>query len=657
VNLKYKHEIKKNNSALRENNVIRILLIEDNLNDSKLVTEVLENEKKVKFQVIHVRKFFNALNDLDETGFDLILLDLSLPDVQGLDTLRQTIIAVPDTPVIALTDHNGEEIGLQAVRAGAQDYLAKESNIRYLLVRSILYAIERKKFEEELTRNKLQYKSVFDNLSEGILQFTANNEIINANSAMINMLGYYSVEDLTGLNLADDIFQNSDDLINILGSYKKNEIIGNYPVSWKKKDGSFIQVQLHSLTNNNFKNFDYYEVIVENVTHQKNLEMEIQQSQKLDSIGNIAGGISHDLNNLLMAITMNLYLIEHKIPKDHPAQENLHETNAVVKQASELTGKILTFSRKKPLESKFYNLSTIISDFAKTLKRIIEANIEINFIYEHTLDSVKCDRTQIERVLLNLFVNARDAMPNGGILTLKTSNINFDKNHKYPNVRPGNYICVEISDTGTGIPPEAQEKIFEPYFTTKETGKGTGMGLSVVYGIIQNHKGFINFSSNKNGTAFFIFLPVVEVSRAEIDKSSREITGKADLKPVNNSLVNILLIEDNQNIQESIAKFLISKGFKVFSASEGLEALQIFQENKDEINLIFTDLVLPKKSGLEIYREIKAVNPQMRFLFTSGYSSPPQETIDFINDNQLNYIQKPYVPETLINKIHSIAKS
>lgn len=634
--------------------VIRVLLIEDNSDDFEMIKEVLENEKKVIFELIHVRKFFNSLNDIDESNFDIILLDLSLPDVQGLETLKQTIIAVPEIPIIVLTGKDGEDLGLSAISLGALDYLVKEYKIKFLLVHSILYAIERKKFEEELHLSRFQYKSVFDNLAEGILQFSTSRKILNANPAMVKMLGYYSAEDLFKADLATDIFDNSEDFKNILDSLQKIE---NYPVNWKKRDGSIIQVQLHSLTKHNFKNLDYYEVIVENITHQKNLEMEIQQSQKLDSLGNIAGGISHDLNNLLMAINMNLYLIEHKLPHGHAALENLRETNAVVKQASELTGKILTFSRKKPLESKFYNLTDIIMEFSKTLKRIIEANIEIKFIFEHDADCVKCDRTQIERVLLNLFVNARDAMPNGGLLTIRTFNNNIYANKKYPNVRTGNYICVEVADTGTGIPIEAQAKIFEPYFTTKETGKGTGMGLSVVYGIIQSHKGFINFNSNNNGTAFKIFLPVIKVNKDLIDKSNKEIFIKTSSQPVNNSLITILQIEDNINIQESISKFLKTKGFKVFTAKDGIEALKIFDENSKEINLIFTDLVLPKMSGLEIYHEVIEILPKMKFLFTSGYSSPPQETIDFINDNHLNYIQKPYQPEALIKKIHNIVMS
>jgi two-component system cell cycle sensor histidine kinase/response regulator CckA len=634
--------------------VVRVLLIEDNYADAQLISEILENEKKVKFELIHVNKFFNSLNDLDESNIDIILLDLSLPDIQGLDTLKQANIALPETPIIVLTGKEGNQIGLKAIRLGAQDYLVKENKIRYLLVHSILYAIERKKFEEELNLSKLQYKSVFDNIIEGILQFDHQNKIINANSAIINMLGYSSVEELLEIEPSSGIFQQSDELDNILNSLQETEKIENIPVNWKKKDGSIIQVQLHSLTKNTVRDQYYFEIIVENITHQKNLEMEIQQSLKLDSLGNIAGGISHDLNNLLMAINMNLYLIENKLPAGHSALENLHETNAVVKQASELTGKILTFSRKKPLESKYYNLKTIITDFSKTMKRIIEANIDINFIFDHKIDSVKCDRTQIERVLLNLFVNARDAMPNGGILTLSTYNIYLEENQVHPNVKSGEYICMEIRDTGNGIPQEAQAKIFEPYFTTKESGKGTGMGLSVVYGIVQSHRGFINFSSNHNGTVFKVFLPIIDISQDKIDHSSMEIRDNAPVTKLENDTITILLIEDNQNIQVSITKFLKSKNFKVYSVSDGLEALKIFAEKHEGIDLIFTDLVLPKKGGLELYHEIIGQYPRMKFLFTSGYSSPPQETIDFINENHLSYIQKPYIPESLIQKIHTI---
>lgn len=639
---------------LLDKKVIRVLLIEDNIADDQLITEILENEQKVKFELIHVSKFFNSLNNIDESNFDIILLDLSLPDIQGLETLTKTHIAVPETPIIVLTDKGSEDLGLTALRLGAQDYLVKENKIKFLLVHSILYAIERKKFEEELRQNKLQYKSVFDNLAEGILQFTGDKIIINANPAMVKMLGYYSVEELIAIDLANDIFEDREELEVILSLLENTDKIENFTVNWKKNDRSVLHVQLNSLTKHCFKNHAYFEVIVENITPQKNLEMELQQSQKLDSLGTIAGGISHDLNNLLMAINMNLYLIEHKLPPEHSALEYIHETNAVVKRASELTGKILAFSRKKPIESRLYNLTKIISDFSETLKRIIEANIEIKFIFEHKIDRIKCDRTQIERVLLNLFVNARDAMPHGGTLTIKTSNIYLDKNISNPIQKSGDFICVEVADTGLGIPPEVQAKIFEPYFTTKESGKGTGMGLSVVYGIIQNHKGFINFTSNQDGTVFKVFLPIMAVSQDEINQSNKKRVETTSGQPINNSLINILLVEDNQNIKESITKFLESQNFNVFSVSDGSEALKIFEEKKTEINFVFTDLVLPKMSGLEIYHEIIEIFPQMKFLFTSGYSSPPQGTLDFINDHQLNYIQKPYKPEALIKKIHDI---
>ncbi len=630
---------------------VNILLIEDNSADARLVAETLSEDNKVHFNIKHVERFFNALNDIDESNIDIILLDLSLPDTQGLNTLILTAQALPDTPIIVFTGLNDEELGKKILRLGAQDFIVKSYENMKLLSHSILYAIERKKVEETLQISQLQYQSVFENISEGILQFTPEKEIITANPALVKMLGYESLEKLLQIKTINHIFHDLEELEFILPSLHSTEKIENYSVNWKKQDGSLILVQINSIIKHKAKSVLYFEVIVENLTKQKNLEMQVLQSQKLETIGNIAGGIAHDFNNLLAALSMDIYLMEKRIPNDNPAKENIEHTKEVIRQATELTNQILTFSRKKVLEIKLYSLNKIINDFSNTIKRLIEENIEIEFELSNNLDMIRCDRIQLEQVLLNLCVNARDAMPIGGKLNVKTSVIelteDIDKNT--PEIKTGRFICLDVSDTGSGISPEVKEKIFQPFFTTKEPGKGTGMGLSVVYSIVHLHQGFINVKSNEIGTSFQIFFPTTNIAEYDIDEIMFDnITNSKKGKSE-----TILLIEDNVNIQDSIKRVLESCDYNIILAKDGKSALDIFEKEKDNIHLIFSDLVLPKIGGVEVYEKVIKECSHMKFLFTSGYNTSKGH-FNFIQKNCLEFIQKPYNPHDLLEKIRKI---
>lgn len=393
-------------------------------------------------------------------------------------------------------------------------------------------------------------------------------------------------------------------------------------------------------------------IVNREITERKQLEQQLFLSQKLEAIGRLSGGIAHDFNNLLGVIIGYSQVLQQMVGSQDELREPIDEILKAGERAASLTRQLLAFSRKQVLEPKVLNLNTVVSDVEKMLRRLIGENIELNIALDRNLGNVKADRSQIEQVILNLAVNSRDAMPNGGKLVIQTSNaaLGAAECERYRYVVPGEYILLEVRDTGCGMDEETQSHIFEPFFTTKENGKGTGLGLATVYGIIKQSGGFIWVDSSPNhGASFRIYLRQVEEApeaRQVIERASPEILATQ----------TILLVEDEQSLRKLTQKILEEVGYKVLEAKDASQAMEVAKGVKTDIHLLLTDIIMPGLSGKALAEKLSPFRPEMKVLFMSGYTDgeiAPQGVLD----PKMTILRKPFKWEELTRTVKQVLTS
>ncbi|MBD3265557.1 response regulator, partial [bacterium] len=391
-------------------------------------------------------------------------------------------------------------------------------------------------------------------------------------------------------------------------------------------------------------------VMFSDVTERKKLEEQLLQSQKMESIGQLAGGVAHDFNNLLTGILGYSDLLMAQMQSDDSSYAAIQEIHKAGKRAASLTQQLLAFSRKQILEPKVINLNDLVNNLDKMLRRLIGENIEYKTQLEPALDPVKADPGKIEQIIMNLVVNARDAMPLGGRLWLETQNIMLDEAYcrHQSDCEPGNYVMLSVSDTGMGMDAETLNRAFDPFFTTKETGKGTGLGLSTVYGIVKQSNGHVAiYSEEKIGTTFKVFLPThavpIESSTNMADKEKENLKGTE----------TILVVEDEKAVRDLLLHVLGQHGYTVFQARDCQQAFDLEQEYKESIHLILTDVVLPNKSGREIVEKVRQNRPSIQVLYMSGYTDDAIVQHGVLEEG-LEFIQKPFETKRLLRKIREI---
>lgn len=388
--------------------------------------------------------------------------------------------------------------------------------------------------------------------------------------------------------------------------------------------------------------------VIVDITEQHALTEQLRQAQKMEAVGQLAGGIAHDFNNLLTAITGYSELSLRRLGADDPHRRNLEEIKKAADRAASLTRQLLAFSRKQILEPKVVNLNSIVDSTEKMLRRLIGENIEVSSILEPELWLVKADPSQIEQILMNLVVNARDAMPDGGKLTIETANVELDQNYagKHVMVSPGPYVMLAVSDTGIGMDAETEAHIFEPFFTTKEIGKGTGLGLSTVYGIVKQSGGYVwVYSEVGQGTTFKVYLPrEFEPESAFVKSESRSIARGTE---------TVLLVEDDDMVRNLAREVLESNGYRVLVASEATEALTLCENSRGEIKLVLTDVVMPQMGGKELAARLLQNSPDLKVLYMSGYTDNAIVHHGVL-DESVSFLQKPFTPDALAKKVREV---
>jgi PAS domain S-box-containing protein len=473
--------------------------------------------------------------------------------------------------------------------------------------------------QENLRRSELNFRSLVTNAPYGICRCDATGKVLDANPAFIELLGYSSAEQLMGQHIynlhadADQWFALAD-LLRVSVPFK------GLTAEWKRKDGSTTGVRVSGRSVSDGREVGVvFELFAEDITERRALEQQLRQSQKMEAVGRLAGGIAHDFNNLLMVISGYSEFLLERVGSEPELRGPAQEIASAAVRASSLTRQLLAFSRKQMLVPKIVNLNHVVTENLKMLTRMIGEDIDLVMVPSENLWSVRADAGQIEQVIMNLAVNARDAMPSGGKLTLETANVTFDEGSSrlHAPLRPGDYVMLAISDTGAGMDAETQSHIFEPFFTTKGP-KGTGLGLSTVYGIVKQSGGYIwVYSEVGRGTTFKIYLPRV----ASIGESAPlQPALPVETHTVEPGTETILLVEDEANLRYLARQFLESQGYRVIEAADGAVAMQIAVAHEGVIHLLLTDVIMPGMNGRELAQRISEIRPNVKVLYMSGYT-------------------------------------
>ncbi len=517
---------------------------------------------------------------------------------------------------------------------------------------------------ESLRNSEARIRSVFQAAPVGIgtvVPRTENGKIVSrdicdANDHLCWLLGY-SEEEMRGME-SRVLYETHQEYVRIgkeLYAQVREEGIGKVDTRWVRKDGSVIDIHMSMAPFNPYDWSGGLSFIILDVTRlkeaeaeQKKLEGQLRQSQKMEAIGQLTGGIAHDFNNLLQIINGYGDMIKEEVPAEHPLRAPLDEIINAGSRAADLVLQLLAFSRQQVMKMEYLNINDLIRNLAKMIRRTIGEHIEFEFVQGRNLGLVRADAGQIEQVIINICINARDAMPEGGRLLIETSNVFIDSEYRktHINTSPGRYVLLCISDNGIGMDQDTQSRIFDPFYTTKETGQGTGLGLSTAYGIIAQHEGNINvYSEPGQGTLFKIYIPVVERRAVEV---GREIPKRAE-----GGNETILVAEDDQMVRELMQTILERSGYTVYTAEDGEAAVELFASLSEPIDLAILDVVMPKQSGKAVYDKLKQIKPSLAVLFASGYSENAIHT-NFILNQGLELLQKPFASQELLNKIRNL---
>ena len=738
-----------------------ILLVEDNPDHAELVSRAFKRSRD-EYRLVIAASASTAAGMLAACTPALILCDYLLPDGTGLDLLRRLVGSdCPATPFVLLTSHGDEKIAVEAMKAGATDYIVKTDSSMASLpdvcratLREYVQKRERERASDEFERffsvlpdlaciastdgyfrrlnhawegtlgfsieellatplwelvhpedlettrrevvrqlqgdgtlhftnryrcksglyRELEWTSTPASAATGLLYATARDiterkrieneyrvivqttkdgfwiidltgRFLEVNDAYCDMIGF-SREELLAMNIADITVE--DRSLGVPSRIDKvvREGSDRFERTHRCKSGRLVDVEISS---SYLKDRDCLCVFIRDITERKHLEAQLRQAQKMEAVGQLAGGVAHDFNNILQVIMGYSYLLSVDAKLSLSQKEAVEQIVASSEKAAQLTMGLLAFSRKQVMAPKKTNLNDIVQHVQKFLVRIIGEDIQFKLTLNKALLPVTIDVGQIEQVLINLATNARDAMQKGGLLAIETGLQEIEAPMEYDGgqCEPGRYAFIAVSDTGCGMDQQTRVRMFEPFFTTKEVGKGTGLGMAIVYGIIRQHNGFINvYSEPGEGTTFRIYLPIAE-TRASTD----EVAALPEPPPGGSE--TILLAEDDPGVRRLVVTVLTKFGYRVIQAADGQEAVDLFVAHQQSIRLILMDMIMPKKNGRDVYEEISRIAPEVKVLYSSGY------TADFIqnrgvSEEEVELIMKPVQPLELLRKVREM---
>ncbi len=541
---------------------------------------------------------------------------------------------------------------LMVSRTADPPFSKEEFELAQLFNSYVSLAIENAHLFEQTRTSEKRYRTLFEESKDAIVIMTPKGKILDANPAAVELLTYISRDELLQVDIIQHLSVSPKQLEQFRQTLTRQGFVKDFEFVIRRKDGRKLTI-LGSATAVYDENGDIvaYQAIARDITERKQLEAQLHQSQKMEAIGRLAGGVAHDFNNMLTVITGYANLLLSSQSDEHNQQsKDIQQITRAAEQAANLTRQLLAFSHQQALQPRIMDLNEVITNMEKMLRRLIGEDIDLTSVLASDLGQVKADPSQIEQVIMNLAVNARDAMPQGGKLTLETANVELDHNYapRHLDVTPGSYVMVAVSDTGHGMDEETQSHIFEPFFSTKEHGKGTGLGLATVHGVIRQSGGHISvYSEPGQGTVFKIYLPRVEEAAASTKQD----------RPSTESLVGsetILLVEDNEMVRQLAHQVLDKNGYKVLVAHHGPAALQLCRTHEGPIHLLVTDVVMPGgMNGYEVAELLTSFYPAMKVLCMSGYTDEAIVRPGILK-RETAFLQKPFTPTTLAQKVREV---
>jgi two-component system cell cycle sensor histidine kinase/response regulator CckA len=636
--------------ALETKSRLNMLMVGSNEKNYAQLYNVLARPINGQFLLDHARTLEEAVLLLKKSRHDLLLCDYKAGDYNALQIVHELRKTSPQLPVIFLSDH----VNRTSMQEALEESLERKDGKENLAPQKILAAVnaycdERQLQKAEDTLRKLG-RAVEQ--SADVVIITDHDGIIEyVNPAFESVTGYKQEE--------------------VLGLTPRVLKSGQHPQEFYEQMWQTIMAGqvFHGVLVNRKKNGDAFVVektitplrdadgqithLISNdhdITDRRRLESQLQMSHKMDAIGRLAGGVAHDFNNLLMVISAYAELMQESLASGHPLLRNVQEIMKASRRAADLTRQLLAFGRKQMQALQLLDLNHVLKEISKMLPRLIGEDIQLTIVHGRNLGWVKADPLQIEQIVMNLAANARDAMPEGGKLTIETTSIALEEDYvqRHSIVPIGDYVLLAVTDTGQGIAPEHLSHIFEPFYTTKAEGKGTGLGLATVYGIVKQNGGFIwVYSEPGLGTTFKIYLP----------RAKKEAPGaKPAPKPaqeIPRGVETILLVEDETAVRQSTAEFLRVSGYTVVEAKDGEDALRVAKNHGNTINLMITDVVMPRLGGTKLAAQLASTHPAMKVLFVSGYAENTvlrHGAIDVTN----SFLQKPFGLKSLAIKIRQV---
>src|SRR5438094_6696617 len=631
---------------------LRLLLVEDSEDDARLlVRELTRGGFEPVVERVETASTMRAA--LDRQPWDVVVGDYSLPHFGGAAALELLRDSGLDVPFIIVSGTIGEEKAVAAMKAGASDYVSKD-NLKRLVpviereVREAAGRRERHRTEAALRASEVSYSTLVEHSPVGIYRSNTEGRFLSVNAALVRILGYASAAEVLQLDMARDVYADPAERRRLLerDTYTDRQY-DEVEATWKRKDGARLTVQLSVRAVRQGARVEYYETFVRDVTEQRRLQQQLVQSQKMEAVGRLAGGVAHDFNNLLTVILSYSDLLLEDRPPDAPDREDIEQIRKAAVGASALTRQLLAFSRQQVLEPRVLDVNTVVASTEKMLTRLLGEDISLTASLAPALGAVKVDPGQLEQIIINLAVNARDAMPHGGRLSIETANVDMDESYVrgHPVAHPGPYVMLAVSDTGTGMDAATQARIFEPFFTTKEAGKGTGLGLATVYGIVRQSSGFIwVYSEPGHGTSFKIYLPRVVDAVARAGAPAPQVVGGSE---------TVLVVEDVAAVRAVTRQMLERQGYCVLEAANGATALSLARQHQSAIHLLVTDVVMPEVSGRELADQLVQPRPDMKVLFMSGYTDDAVVRHGILQEG-IAYLQKPFTPDTLARKVRAV---
>ena len=607
----------------------------------------------VEVHLEHAASAEDVLNQFEKGSYDLLLCSSQSTDDAAFQLLRQVRQHNPHAPVIFLSDQVNKDVIEGAIEAGVSrpgvrsrspEPCAAPAGVRFP---DVGFADQHQKSEETLRK---LWRSV-EQSTDAVIIMDRSGVMEYVNPAFEALTGYTRQEAIgQTLGILKSEQQAGELYEEMWNTVLSGNVFRGIVMNRKKNGETLIFEKALTPLRDGKGEITHFISTGRDITERRKLESDLRQAQKMDAIGRLAGGVAHDFNNLLLVISAYAELMLDSLADEDPLRRNVGEIITASRRAADLTRQLLAFGRKQMQSLQVLDLNTAVGEITAMLPRLIGEDVEMVFVRGHNLGKVKADPVQIEQVVMNLAANARDAMPDGGMLTIETATVRVDETYvqRHSIVPPGDYVLLTVTDSGHGIAPEHLPHIFEPFYTTKEEGKGTGLGLATVYGIVKQNGGFVwVYSELGLGTTFKIYLPQVQSPSSEVRIAKVENSPRG--------CETLLLVEDEASVRQASLHFLIRSGYTVLEATDAADALRASRQHSGPIHLMITDVIMPKMSGPKLAEQLAEERPDMKVLFVSGYAENtvlPQGKID-----HSRFLQKPFSLKTLARKIREVLET